>query len=131
MTFLLKQRIKRLVYPFKYGFWTICRINKFRLEMLWEDWDSYAGDGDYGYMFSYTGNRKTTKQMRREYSDCIFNPFGEDGFVFCLPFFVSYILLFIPTLIYDYQCRKSIEREIEFYKTHVWDDKNNTWGEKK
>lgn len=99
--------------------------------MLWEDWDSYAGDGDYGYMFSYTGNRKTTKQMRREYSDCIFNPFGEDGFVFCLPFFVSYILLFIPTLIYDYQCRKSIEREIEFYKTHVWDDKNNTWGEKK
>lgn len=131
MTFLLKQRIKRLVHPFKYGFWTICRINKFRLEMLWEEWDSYAGDGDYGYMFAYTGNGKTTKQMRREYSYCIFNPFDEDGFVFCLPFFVSYILLFIPTLIYDYQCRKSVEREIEFYNTHIWDDKNNTWEEKK
>ena len=114
----------------KYGFWTIVNIRKFKLEMLWEEYDSYTGEGDYGYMPAYTGNRKTVKQMVKSYPDCIFNPYNEDGFVFCLPFFISYILLFIPTLIYEHKCQKEMEEQIKFFNTHYFDDEKNEWIEK-
>ena len=125
------QKIRKIIHPFKYGFWTILNIQKFKLGMLWEEWDSYAGDGDYGYIPAYTGNRKTTKQMIKWHPDCIFNPRNDDGFVFCLPFFISYILLFIPTLIYDYRCRKSINEQIEFLNTHDFDEEKNEFVERR
>ena len=124
------QKIKRIIHPFKYGFWTIVNIQKFKLGMLWEEWDSYAGDGDYGFIPAYTGNRKTTKQMERDYYDSIFRFDEFDGLVFCLPYFISFILLFIPTLIYEHKCQKEMEKQIEFFNTHYFDDEKNEWIEK-
>lgn len=124
------QKIKRIIHPFKYGFWTILNIKKFKLGMLWEEWDSYAGDGDYGFMSTYTDNRKTTKQLIQGYSESLFRLDELDGFVFCLPFFISYILLFIPTLVYEHKCQKEMEEQIEFFNTHYFDGEKNEWIEK-
>lgn len=84
------QKIKRFFHPFKNGFWTILNIQKFKLGMLWEEWDSYAGDGDYGWDYRWTGNRKTWKQLKW------YNKFGidDEGFVFTVPFFIAYLLVF-------------------------------------
>lgn len=126
----IKESFKRILHPFKYGFWTIVNIQKFKLGMLWEEWDSYAGDGDYGFISAYTGNRKTTRQMKRDYYDSFLRLDEFDGLVFCLPYFISFILLFIPTIIYEYKCQKSMEKQIEFFNTHYFDDENNEWVEK-
>ena len=130
ITFQMKESFKRIFHPFKYGFWTIVNIKKFKLGMLWEEWDSYAGDGDYGFISAYTGNRKTTKQMKRDYYDSIFRFDEFDGLVFCLPYFISFILLFIPTLIYEHKCQKSMEKQIEFFNTHYFDDEKGEFVEK-
>ena len=53
----IRDLIKHIMHPFKNGFW--CRMCIVKADytkhpyfgMLWEEWDSYAGDGDYGCRF--------------------------------------------------------------------------------
>ena len=103
MTYKTKDTIRRLLHPhpFKNGFWCqLCIVdNKYfnkhpYLGMLWEEYDSYAGDGDYGWDYRWTGNRKTWKQLK------YYKKFGmdDDGFVFIVPFFIAYLLVLPGTL---------------------------------
>lgn len=71
MTWFLKDKINHIIHPFKYGFWCIMCVGKTfydkhpKLGMLWETYDSYAGDGDYGFNYWWTDYRKTWKELIR------------------------------------------------------------------
>lgn len=106
----MKWRTKQLIYaflhPFKKGFWCFINIQKFKIGMLWETWDSYAGDCDYRYEIFWTGNRKTTKELK--YYNLI--EYGDDGLVFVVPFFIAYILTFIGTIRHNIYVDKEMKK---------------------
>ena len=106
---LWKLTFKRWLHPFKNGFWCqMCIVTDSYytkhpyLGMLWEEWDSYAGDGDYGWDYRYTGYRKTWKELK------YYKKFGMDdeGFVFILPFFITWFLVLGGTLYNNYKLAK-------------------------
>ena len=105
MNWRTKQLIYDFLHPFKKGFWCFINIQKFKIGMLWETWCSYAGDGDYRYESFWTGNRKTTKQLKYyrliEYDD-------YDGLVFVVPFFIAYILTIIGTIKHNIYVNKEM-----------------------
>ena len=128
------QKIKRFIHPFKNGFWCqLCIVcNDYftkspYLGMLWEEWDSYAGDGDYGWDYRWTGNRKTLKQLKW------YKKFGmdDDGFVFTLPFFIAYLLVLPGTLYHIYKLNEERKHFEEYHRTHCFDEDTMTWEEKK
>ena len=117
LSYSTKAAFHRLLHPFKYGFWCqLCIVTDSYytkhpyLGMLWETWDSYAGDGDYGWDYRWTGNRKTWKGLKW------YKKFGMDdeGFVFIVPFFIAYLLVFPGTL---YNIHK-LNEEIKYYNEH-------------
>ena len=104
MNWLLKDKIDGIIHPFKYGFWCMMCIGKAyydkhpKLGMLWETYDSYAGDGDGGFDYWWTGYRKTWKELRW------YKKFGwdEDGyFQFILPFFLAWLIVLPGTIVYE------------------------------
>ena len=113
ITFQMKESFKRICHPFKYGFWTIVNVKKFKLGMLWEEWDSYAGDGDSGWDYRWTGNRKTWKGLKW------YKKFGidDEGFVFVVPFFIAYLLVLPGTLYHIYE----LNEEMKYYNEHYND----------
>lgn len=122
MTYKIKDTIRRLLHPhpFKNGFWCqLCIVTDSYytkhpyLGMLWETWDSYAGDGDYGWDYRWTGNRKTWKGLKW------YKKFGidDEGFVFIVPFFIAYLLVLPGTL---YNIHK-LNEEIKYYNEHYND----------
>ena len=106
------------IHPFKEGFWCIMNISHFYgFGMLWESWDSYAGDGDYGYEYFWANNRKTTKQLIVEYPHCIFkrNDDGDDtGFDFVLPFFIAWLLVLPGTICHNIRATKAINDFVNY-----------------
>lgn len=110
MNWLLKDKINSIIHPFKYGFWCIMCVGKAfydkhsKLGMLWETYDSYAGDGDYGFNYWWTGHRKTWKELH------YYNKFGWDDegyFQFILPFFLAWLIVLPGTIVYE------VRRELE------------------
>ncbi len=102
--------------PFKCGFWCILGWTNYksvgiydRFGILWETWDSYAGDGDYGYAFYWTGNRKTTKDLWKNYRHCIFQPNDDGGFDFVLPFFLAWLVVLPGTIRYMLAEKKAMK----------------------
>lgn len=97
----LRNTVKYIIHPFKYGFWCQMCIGKMpldkfiKLAMFWETYDSYAGDGDYGLVYAWTGNRKTWKELK------YYKKLGmdDDGFVFTVPFFIAWLLVLPGTII--------------------------------
>lgn len=136
MRYKTKDTIHRLLHPhpFKNGFWCqmcivtdSCYTNHPYLGMLWEEWDSYAGDGDGGYNYRWTGNRKTWKQLKW------YKKFGMDdeGFVFVVPFFIAYLLVLPGTLYNNYKLNEEIKYHDEYFKTHHFEEWTQTWEENK
>lgn len=122
MTYKTKDTIRRLLHPhpFKNGFWCqMCIVTDSYytkhpyLGMLWEEWDSYAGDGDGGWDYRWTGNRKTWKGLKW------YKKFGidDEGFVFIVPFFIAYLLVLPGTLYNIYK----LNEEIKYYNEHYND----------
>lgn len=108
LSYVTKAKIHVLLHPFKYGFWCILgwtdcesygKYSKFG--MLWETYDSYGGDSDYGYSYFYTGNRKTTKDLWKNYRHCIWKINDDGGFDFVLPFFLAWLIV-LPGTIKNY-----------------------------
>lgn len=97
----IKDKMRHIVHPFKYGFWCKMCVGKqygdkfIKLAMFWETYDSYAGDGDYGIVYAWTGNRKTWKELK------YYKKFGidDDGFVFIVPFFFAWFLVLPGTIV--------------------------------
>ena len=115
MNWILKDRINHIIHPFKYGFWCVMCVGKAfydktpKLGMLWETYDSYAGDGDYGFDYCWTGRRKTWKGLR------YYNKLGwdEDGyFQFILPFFLAWLIVLPGTIV----CEVKQELEMRRYE---------------
>ncbi len=97
--------------------------------MLWETWNSYAGDGDYGYSYYWTGNRKTTKQLIREYPYCIFKINDDCGLDIVVPFFIAWLLVLPGTIYNRYQMDKEIKYWQEFQRTHYFNEESMSWEE--
>ena len=71
-------------------------------------YDSYAGDGDCGFDYCWTGRRKTWKELR------YYNKFGwdDDGyFQFILPFFLAWLIVLPGTIV----CEVRQELEMRRY----------------
>ena len=131
LSYQAKQLIKSLLHPFKNGFWCIMNIGgNYHFGMLWEEWDSYAGDGDYGYSYYWTGNRKTTKQLIVEYPHCVFKINDDCGLDIIVPFFIAWLLVLPGTIYNRYQMKKEIEYWQEFHRTHYFDEESMSWEEK-
>lgn len=120
LSYRIKETFHKLLHPFKNGFWCqLCIVTDSYytkhpyLGMLWETWDSYAGDGDYGWDYRWTGYRKTWKELKW------YKKFGmdSDGFVFILPFFIAWLLVLPGTL---YNIHK-LNEEIKYYNEHYND----------
>ena len=81
----------------KKGFWCIVQFHKWHWYMLSESYDSYSGEGDYGYLDYWTGNRKYFSDLKwyEHYG------WGYDDFGFCfvVPFFIAYLLVLRGTII--------------------------------
>ena len=121
MRYKTKDTIHRLLHPFKNGFWCqMCIVTDSYytkhpyLGMLWEEWDSYAGDGDYGWDYRWTGNRKTWKELKW------YKKFGidDEGFVFIVPFFITYLLVLPGTLYNIHKLNEEIKHFNEHYNSH-------------
>ena len=130
MTYKKKDTIRRLLHPFKNGFWCqMCIVTDSYytkhpyLGMLWETWDSYAGDGDYGWDYRWTGNRKTWKGLEW------YKKFGidDEGFVFILPFFIAYLLVLPGTLYHIYKLNEEMKDFEEYHRTHYFDEESMSW----
>jgi hypothetical protein len=95
--------------------------------MLWEEWDSYAGDGDYGWDYRWTGNRKTWKRLK------CYKKFGidDDGFVFIVPFFIAWLLVLPGSIDNKYKLEKEMKHFEEYHRTHSFDEESMSWEEKK
>ena len=132
LSYSTKAAFHKFLHPFKYGFWCIMNIGGFdHFGMLWEEWDSYAGDGDYGYSYYWTGNRKTTKQLIVEYPHCVYKPNDDSGFDFVVPFFIAWLLV-LPGSIYNkYKIEKEIRYCEEYHRTHCFNEESMAWEEKK
>ena len=114
---LWKLTFRRWLHPFKNGFWCIMAIGKsfynnhLFFGMLWETWDSYAGDGDCGFEYFWTGNRKTWKQLK------YYKKFGieeDEYFQFIVPFFIAWFLVLGGTIYHNYKTRKEINDFVKF-----------------
>lgn len=125
MRYKTKYTIRRLLHPFKNGFWCqLCIVTDSYytkhpyLGMLWEEWDSYAGDGDCGWDYRWTGNRKTWKGLEW------YKKFGidDEGFVFIVPFFIAYLLVLPGTLYHIYKENKEMKRFEEYHRTHYFEE---------
>lgn len=117
--------IKEFLHPFKSGFWCIMAIgkpfysNRFFFGMLWETWNSYAGDGDYGFEYFWTSNRKTWKELKW------YNKFGidDDGyFQFIIPYFLAWLLVLPGSIYNNYKLEKEIAKQNVYYRTHHYED---------
>lgn len=130
MKYATKQLIKRLLHPFKNGFWCIMNIGgNYHFGMLWETWDSYAGDGDYGYSYYWTGNRKTTKQLIVEYPHCVFKINDDCGFDIIVPFFIAWLLVLPGTIYNRYKLEQEIRFWEEYHRTHYFNEESMSWEE--
>lgn len=114
---LWKLTFKRWLHPFKNGFWCIMAIGKADFDkhltfgMLWEEWDSYIGDGDYGFNYFWTGYRKTWKELK------YYKKFGieDDGyFQFIVPYFIAWFLVLGGTLYHNYKLAKEYEDFVNY-----------------
>ena len=118
MNWFIRNKVSRLLNPFKHGFWCqMCigkdwRTERLQLGMFWEEWDSFAGDGDYGLVYAWTGNRKTWKELRH------YKKFGmdDDGFVFIVPFFVAWLLVLPGTIIEWFKREKELAELDRLYR---------------
>ena len=134
LSYSTKAAFHKLLHPFKYGFWCkLCIVTADYytkhpyLGMLWETWDSYAGDGDCGWDYRWTGNRKTWKGLKW------YKKFGidDEGFVFTVPFFIAYLLVLPGTLYNIYKQNEEMKHFEEYHRTHYFDEESMTWEEKK
>ena len=109
ISFQTKERIKRFLHPFKTGFWCIMNFHKLKFGMLWESYDGWSGEWDYGFNEFYNGNRITFKQLKN-YENFGFASYDIcDGVQFPVPFFIAYILLIPGTIINNYEMNKKIK----------------------
>ncbi len=105
LSYVTKAKLHVLLHPFKFGFWCIlgwtdCKSygRNSRFGMLWEEYDGYTGESDYGYSYFYTGNRKTTKDLWKNYRHCIWKKNDDGGFDFVLPFFFAWLIVLPGTI---------------------------------
>lgn len=96
------------------------------MECYGKTWDSYAGDGDYGWDYRWTGNRKTWKELEW------YKKFGidDEGFVFIVPFFIAYLLVLPGTLYHIHKLNKEMKYYEEYHRTHYFDEESMSWEEK-
>lgn len=122
LSYVSKTKINRFFHPFKYGFWCqmcivtdSCYTKHPYLGMLWETWDSYAGDGDYGWDYRWTNNRKTWKQLEW------YNKFGieDEGFVFTVPFFIAWLVVLPGTI----RCMLEERKAMKYFTSKEYEEK--------
>lgn len=126
LSFVTKSKINVFFHPFKYGFWCILGWTNYksvgrydRFGIMWEEWDSYAGDGDYGYGYYWTGNRKTTKDLWKNYRHCIFQTNDEGGFEFVLPFFLAWLVVLPGTI----RCMLEEKKAMKYFTSKEYEEK--------